>query len=586
MTFNPRLHLVDSFEEAGRFKRWFSERASRGTPLGVDTETGGLEWWKQPTRLVQVGDLEDGWAIPFEDGWPALVKEVLNGYDDSEVVMHNAKFDCHFLMNAGIHIPPHVLHDTMIMSHLIDPETSNSLKSVSAREVSPLAASAQSVLGDAMKEQKWGWDTVPTDFGPYWQYGALDPVLTAQVFSRYREKILRDFSQIYDIEMGVLQVLLGMERRGSLVDLDYCDTKLRQLQEYAADLEERALNEFGVKNVNSTDQLSRALQLSGVELTERTPSGRWSMGEDVLKKIEHPLAQIALNVRKSKKLAGSYFSNFLSMHNNGFLHAGIRQVGARTGRMSVTEPALQTLPRGPVVRNAFIPRSEENKLVLADFDQMELRVFAHFADEEGMIKAVHEGVDLHDYVCRILYDIPEEESVKGTKERDVTKGVNFAKVYVAGAQTFADTAGIPLDEAKGILARYDREFPRVRQFQQEVGRLAQTRAADAEDGRAYVTTPFGRRHPCDPNAAYKLVNYLVQGTCADILKVKLIELSNAGLDDFMLLPVHDEVVFDVPDAEVDDVRHTIEETMSENQRFRVPLSVGVDVVNRWGAKYE
>lgn len=571
------LHLVDSFAEAERFMRWLGERRD---VLAIDTETGGLEWWREPLRLVTIGDARDGWAIGWED-WAGLVKDAIQRYDDGPLVMHNMKFDTHFLEVNGVQVPRGRLEDTMLMAHLLDSTQSVALKSLSARLIDPRAGGNQQVLKEAMRQQGWTWATIPVDFETYWLYGALDAVLTARLYEQMKPQVDASFRGIYELELASTMVLTNMERRGLRIDREYVQRQLIAAEAWVEQTCAWVHQTYGVENVNSNPQLIRALQADGAPLTQRTEKGNLKLDEDVLHSLEHPLANAVVQIRKVAKVANSYFKNFLEMADGDVLHPSVHPVGARTGRMTVTGPALQTLPRGPVVRDAFIPR-DGSRLVLADFDQVEMRVFAHFAREQGMIEAIRSGVDLHTYVCRELYQIPADQTPPREK-RQITKNANFAKVYVAGVATFARTAGIPENDARAFLATYDGRFPGVRQFHAQVQQLAQERAAS--EGHAYVTTPFGRRHHADADKAYKLVNALIQGTCADLLKAKLVELDAAGFGDAMLLPIHDEVIFDIAAEDALEARGQIEHVMGERVRFAVPLSVHAEVVERWGDAY-
>ena len=575
-----QLHLVETFEDAQAFMRWLGERHTHDA-IAVDTETGGLEWWRQPLRLVQFGDMTHGWAMAWDD-WAGLVRQVMREYD-GHFILHNSKFDRHFFKQQGIDVQVSRVQDTMLMAHVINPVSSIGLKNLATRLIHPAAKEGERQMKQAMRSAGWKFDTVPITFGPYWQYGALDTVLTAHLYDKFVPQVRGSFSDIYDLELAVSDVLWRMEQNGARIDLGYVNKKHQEMDEYSKRLRAWAFEQYGVENATSNQQVIDRLLQDGVTLTKKTKKGNISLDKEVLESLHgvHPLADAVLNIRNTEKLANTYFKNFEEMADGEYLHPSIRQVGARTGRMSVSAPALQTLPRGSIVRDAFIPH-DDNSLLLIDYSQVEMRVFAHFANEQGMIDAIRNGVDLHTFVCRELYDIPEDQEPPREK-RQITKNANFAKVYVAGVNTFAKTAGIEVGEAKKFLDMYDERFPGVRRFHQTVEDTAMTRYT--KEGAAYITTPYGRRHPCDPDKLYKLVNYLIQGTCADLLKDKLVQLDAAGLGEYMILPVHDEVIFDVPTAEVEEVKKTAEEIMHEEEKFSVPLGVDGKIVRRWGDAY-
>jgi DNA polymerase-1 len=227
------------------------------------------------------------------------------------------------------------------------------------------------------------------------------------------------------------------------------------------------------------------------------------------------------------------------------------------------------------VRKAFIP-SDGNKLVSIDYAQVEMRIFAHFAREEEMLHRIRQGTDLHTAVAQVIFNT--ETPTKA--ERRVTKNANFAKVYGAGAEKFALTAGIPVSEGIAFYEIYDATFPGVKAFQTQV--IDTARGRYVNEGRAYVRAPSGRLHLADTDALYKLCNYLIQGTAADVLKKKLVELDMAGFGDDMILPIHDEVLFDFPEYAIEDRTAYASGVMQDLDSFSVPLTVEAsDPMDRW-----
>lgn len=569
------LHRVSNFDDACEFMRWLGERHP-GDIVGVDTETGGLDFWRQPLRMVQFGDMAAGWAIPW-DQWSGLVHSALDRYD-GRTVMHNAKFDTTFLEVNGCAVDWRKVDDTRILAHLVDPVGRVGLKPLSERYVHPKASIGQHRLSEGMSAMKWTWATVPTDFEPYWAYGALDAVLTSHVWNALSPHLMK-FGGVYEMELAAQQVVMRMERRGCRIDLRYTFETGDRLETYVTDAKAWVQENYGV-SATSTTQVAKKLVADGVELYKLTEKGAYSLDKEVLAGLTHPLAEIVLKIRQAEKIAHTYFRNFTDMHDNGFLHPSVNVLGARTGRMSVQTPALQTLPRGRIVRDCFIPR-DDRVLVLADFDQIEYRLLAHFARETTMLDAIRSGRDLHTYTAQLVYGLGDVQPTR--EQRQIAKNAGFAKLYGAGVEKFAKTARVPFEVGRDFLERYDITYPGVRRFQKEVEAIANRRLS--EEGEAYVMSPFGRRHPADSDAHYKLVNYLIQGTAADVLKFKLLELDLAGLGDLMVLPVHDEIVFDVPTEDVPDVMHTVKTVMEEHKMFAVPLTVSVDRVLRWGEKY-
>ncbi|HEX5782580.1 MAG TPA: DNA polymerase [Solirubrobacteraceae bacterium] len=588
-----RLRLVETIDDLHELKRWMG---GRRTVLGVDTETGGLDWWREPLRTVQLGDADTGWCMDARL-WLGAARELIEAYE-GPVAFHNAKFDMHFLETNGVDVGRHRVHDTRVMAHLLDPTKSTALKAVSARLVHRAAAAGAAQLKRAMSDAKWTWRTVPVDFGPYWQYAALDPVLTARLYDLFRPQVGASFGEVYELEMACQLVLMGMERRGARVDRDYCAAMMDKLEAYLLEMRSWIKYEFGVENPGSDRQVIARLHADGLRWDKKTEKGNVACDREVLQSLPHPFAAAVIQFRDATKLLKTYLKNFYELADaDGLLHASINPLGARTGRMSISRPSMQNLPRSQHPRNAIVAR-EGNVLVLADYDQIEMRLLAHFAQEQAMIAAIrygdqmtaagHKGYDVHSMNARGIYGLGMDEPVPKQK-RQVTKNSGFAKIYGAGLAQFARTAAIPEPEAKAFLELYDQRFPGVTRFQHEVIQVAVGRARASQreggDGMAWVTAPCGRRHPCEVRKTYKLVNYLIQGTAADVFKRALVNVDYAGLADYLVLPVHDEAVADVPADEAEEYGRELVKAMENRDDFAVPLTVDLEQYPVWGHKY-
>jgi DNA polymerase-1 len=253
--------------------------------------------------------------------------------------------------------------------------------------------------------------------------------------------------------------------------------------------------------------------------------------------------------------------------------------------MSITNPAMQTLPKGPVVRDAFIARPGY-KLLSVDYEQIEARIFASEAEELPMIQAILDydagsGVDLHTFVARVVYGDPT--IIKSDPRRNLAKNTIFCTIYGGGAAKIAETAGVELEVAEAFLAKFLETFPGVRRFQKATESLGRQR--EKSEGVAYTHSVSGRYHSLLPDeGVYKLTNYRIQGSAADVLKERMVSLDNAGFGDYMLLPVHDEVVFEMPDEWALDAVPHIKTCMEDFESFAVPLLVSAsDPHPRWGA---
>lgn len=586
------VRLVKTYEDLQDFFTWLGEGRNF---LGVDIETTGLNVGQCYTRLVQFGDLRMGWALPFEF-WKGAIKQAIESYV-GKMVFHNALFDIKFLKAAGIVVPQRNVHDTMIMAHLINPARSVALKTLAVREVDRRSGFGQGELAAAFKGGNWFWDTVPYDHPAYWLYSAMDTVITAALAEKLWPQ-MGPHMEAYEIEMGCIHVLRDAELAGLQLD-----------GRYAAAATQKLVDELNVLmpqlpcNPNSEKGIVDFLIGRGCTLTVKTEKGNWSVDDKVLAYWGQyvPEAELLRKARKAIKLLSAYFSNFSvmgipqsdTMHSVAWdgkgsvhgamsfadrfdLHCNVRPVGAKTGRMSVTDPALQTLPRGCVVRDAFVPRAG-HQFLISDYSQMELRVMAHYAQETAMMEAFARGEDLHNFVARAAYG---DSFTK--QQRSIAKNAGFAKIYGAGVDKFALTCKISVPEAEAFLAKYDIAFPGVTRWQ--IATIEGVRR-NAENKIGSVTTRYGRRIPVPIGEAFKACNYLIQGSCAQVMKMKLIEMSNAGLHEFIRLPVHDEVICEVPDEFIEEARIIMDKTMPDLHSFQVPLDAEAEVFGRWGDKY-
>ncbi|MCI0545567.1 MAG: DNA polymerase, partial [Actinobacteria bacterium] len=479
--------LVTDWEDLSQFFSWFGTR--RGL-LGVDTETTGLEWWTpQFVRLLTVSDGDTSWAIPM-DRWRGVGDEVEKYH--GEIVMHNAKFDLHALGWRR------KVHDSMIAAHLVDPRPPHALKDLGVRHVEARANWYQRMLDADMKSYGWGWDTVPLNWPSYWEYGAYDPWLTVKLAERYLPMVRNN--PLYDLELEFMQVIRRVEERGMRVDRTYCQDQVLSAEYRCGEIYDECVRDwgFGEEGPGSNAQVVAALVRTGVHLRHRTPGGAMSVTEEILSEIDHPISKLVLEYRHLQKRRGSWFKPFLEFADGDILHPDIRTMGARTARLSVSRPAMQTLPRGPMVRDGVIAR-EGHSILLADYKQAELRVLAHYAQDENMIAAFLAGEDLH----QMLADA-------AGVDRQPAKNGWFSRVYGAGVPKFAETVGISEEAAAAIYKAIDDRFPGIRRFLREVESVAQDRLV--QDGEGWVNTLWGRYQPADVGYEYKLANYLIQST--------------------------------------------------------------------------
>lgn len=421
MLEDAELHLVETLDEAQAFLSWLGERRP---VLGLDTETTGLRpYATDHLRLVQFGDARTGWAVSYRN-WRGLIEQALGQYD-GPVALHNANFDLHFLAQAGLPLPPlHRLHDTMLMDHLLDPMRAHGLKAVGER-LWPGSGAGQFELDNDMRRNKWTWATVPENLRSYWVYSAWDPVLTARVAENLWPQIHeRGLVDQYHREMAVQDIAYRMERKGLLIDPAYTDGLRAEWSTEMHELEAE-LEALGVGNPSAARQVAQAMQLTeNWEPDDWTETGQPKMDEKVLKGIDSEISRRVLRFRRLRKWIGTYLETFLrDRDENDRLHPSIRTLRARTGRMSITGPPMQTLPSAKsgygyhIRRCIVVPPGKA--LWAIDYDIQELRLFAHYSGDPAYMEAFAGGRDLHSYIAQLVYQDPTIG--KGDQRREIAK---------------------------------------------------------------------------------------------------------------------------------------------------------------------
>jgi len=598
-----QLNLVDSVDKARDFLSWLGERRPHNA-IAIDTETGelpggvrdhALSPWHGQLRLVQVGDGKQGWAIPWKE-WSGVFYEAMSKFD-GPIVCHNIAFEARwFDIQSSWKLPWHRAHDTMIMAHIIDPLGSGALKRLAALHIDGRAVALQDSLDAELIKNGWTWGTVPTNFQPFWAYGALDTVLTMRLWEMFYEKCGPDgpYNKAYELEMATRRIVTRMEINGARVDLDYSRKKYQELTEYSESVKTWAKQTYNGVSISSNMQLVRLFENLGAEITELTPTGNKAVTKDQLKLLTitgsdevKKLAEITLKQRKADKLANTYFLNFIDENINGFVHPSVKTLGARTSRMSIQNPALQTLPKGDdTVRTAFIPKDEDHVIITSDLDQVEFRMFASLSDDPNLIslfnRADATGSDPFTEIGREIYNDPSMQ--RSDKRRNLIKGTVYGRLYGAGVAKQALTAGVAEGQMRTVSDSLDTRFPGMATFQKQIEDAGMRRLR--AEGQGYVYTWTGRRLPCDEDRVYSLLNYLIQGGAAEVFKSNLIKLDQADLTELLIVPVHDEIVLNSPRKDADEIKQLVKQCMTTTEGWAVPLTAGIDgPLENWGVKY-
>lgn len=588
------INLVDSIDKAWEMKRWASERRP---VMGLDTETSGLSPYAhdivtgRPPRLrtIQLGDFKAGWTVPW-DQWGGVAMELLNQYDGT-IAAHNWAFDCKWMTrHTDLKVPWDRIHDTMIMSNMIYPGKPAGLKDLSDKYVDSRASFGQEVLKRAFVDNGWTWDTVPIDYPTFWQYAAIDPIITCYIWEHLRAD--QAYPDSFDLEMSALRICVGMEDRGIPIDLDYVVQQKEALEEWADSTRKWATDNLGI-NIASTSQLSKYFLSLGAPVHAKTASGAPSMDKkalDLYALDSNPqvagTANLVIQLRKYEKIRSSYFDNFLRYSVDGLMHPSIKTMQAVTGRMSITNPAMQTLHKDDkLVRGSVRPR-EGHVLISSDLDQVEFRIFAHLSQDEQLIDtfltADRTGSDAFTEIGKQVYKDPSFD--KEDKRRRLVKGVVYGMLYGAGVKKMAETSGTPEQDMKEVHDALLKAYPGIKVYQDEAALEVEARAKASSDDFGFIETRVTKRRiPVEGEFAYRGVNYTIQSTAAEVFKRNLVKIDNAGLGEYMLIPVHDEIILSVPKEMAIEAKETLKELMTTTDGWSVPLTSGSDgPFDRWG----
>ena len=574
-----RLHLVSNLDELWACARWAGER--RDGPLFADTESAGLNPFHDRLRMVQLGDMRHGWAFP--PGWFGAGVELLMGYRGA-VGFHNSPYDQRVLaVHQGVMTDWARTEDTLLLGHIADSLRLAALKARTAQEVDPRAMEAEHLLKEGMKARHWTYDDVPDTWGPYWQYAALDPVLAAHLYATPAFTYARTtYREAYDLERATARICARMMMAGMRLDLPFIREKITEIQDYTYRAGTWLHGEFGIRNPGSNPQVIAAMQDRDIEPTVVTEKGNYSLNKEALHYYglafpqQRALFDAVRWCRKGNSMVNNYLGKFLSLASDDILHYNIHSCRARTTRMSITDPAMQTFDRDvPAIRGSYIPR-EGYALITIDADQIEARLTAHFANDPRMI-ADFRYADEHrlKFFIEMASRIYAERITKSDPRYTWTKNATYGQIYGAGLEKAAVTAGVPVAVMRPAYEGLSLMYPNVKRYMDFLIRNAKGRRPKVQtiDGRWLYTY---RGHE------YALLNTQIQANAAIILKRGIIDLDAGGLGEFLRLPVHDEVLMEAPIGMAADVLREAERILTDRESFKVPITWSGNILtDRW-----
>lgn len=570
------------------------------TLLSFDTETTGLDTLTAELVGMSFSIKEhEGYYVPVPADQKiareivAEFKEVFSKQENIKIAQ-NLKYDLSVLRRYGIEFKGKYF-DTMISHFLIRPEMRHSMNVLSETYLHYSPVSIETLIGKRGKDQLTMRDVPVEDVS---EYAAEDADITLQLYKVFEPKLKSSGTEklFYDVEMPLVPVLSAMEAEGITLDKNALNLLSDELAHDIIGVEKEIQDLAGEEfNISSPKQVGEILfnKLKITDKPSKTKTGQFSTGEDVLSKLEnkHPIVRKILDYRELVKLKNTYVDVLPTLVNpdTGRIHTSFNQIVAVTGRLSSDNPNLQNIPirteRGREIRKAFVPRSKEFLLLSADYSQIELRVIAELSKDKGMLSAFQSGEDIHAATAAKVYAVPMEEVTADMRRN--AKMVNFGIIYGISAFGLADRLNISRTEAKEIIDNYFIQYPGVREYMDM--------SIEKARKKGYVETIMGRRRYLrDINSANATVrgfaernaiNAPIQGSAADMIKIAMIRIADdiekKKLRSKMLLQVHDELIFDAHENEIEELKSLVLDRMKNAIPLNVPIEVGIGTGKNW-----
>ena len=585
-------------------KKWINQ-IKKEKLFSIDTETTSLEVMN--AKLVGISiSLKKGEAayIPVnhmgaaeneqinEDEVIDLFKPIL---EDGSItkIGQNIKYDAHIFLNLGIKMHG-INEDTMLMSYVINSNESHGMNKLSQKYLGHECISYESLVGSGVKQLSFDQININDAL----DYAAEDADVTFQLYHVLKDQLKKEkkLLAIYEkFEIPSMKTLIEIERNGVLIDANLLNQQSQKIGEELINIENKAFELAGQPfNLASPKQLREILfEKLQIKPLKKTPTGTPSTSEEVLQELakDYPLPKILLEYRTLAKLKSTYTDKLPLMINQstGRIHTSYNQAVAVTGRLASSDPNLQNIPikspEGRKIREAFIAKPDFS-ILSADYSQIELRILAHLSKDSGLIQAFKDNKDIHTITASEIFNTKIEKIT--SEQRRYAKIINFGLIYGMGAFVLAKNLNITRGDAQNYIQEYFNKYPTVLQYMEESKQFAR------EHG--YVETYFGRRlwlpEINSSNGLRKAgaeraaINAPMQGTAADLIKLAMIEVqqwihANSNLKGQMIMQVHDELVFEVPNTEVDIFIKEIPQIMQNVAKLDIPLTVEINAGKNW-----
>ena len=578
--------------------------ASRSKVIAIDTETTGLDYMDADLVGVSMAyEAGKAFYIPFghekqevSQLKEKVVLEKLKPFLEkaqNKIIGQNIKFDRNILARYGIKINS-IKNDTMMMSYVLDASaTRHNLDALSSYYLNHKTSTFEEVAGKGVKQITF--DKVPLDLAT--NYAAEDADITLRLYEVLEPKLdsIKPLKKLMeDIEIPLIEVLSDMEQNGTLLNSKILASQSKDLESRIKKLEKLAYEIAGEEfNLGSTKQLREIFfEKLNYRVIKKTPGGQPSTDEKVLQELseEYELPRILLEHRTLSKLKSTYTDKLPGQisSNTGKVHTSFHQAVTTTGRLSSSDPNLQNIPirteDGRRIRQAF-EATKGNKIISADYSQIELRVMAHLSKDKGLLEAFNQGEDIHAKTASEVFDVNLDEVTPDLRRN--AKAINFGLIYGISAFGLGKQLGINRNLAAEYMGMYFEKYPGVKAYMETT--------KDTARNAGYIETLFGRRlYLRDINASNAIrrqaservaINAPVQGSAADIMKIAMINahksLKESKLKAQLTLQVHDELIVDTPKKETDKVVELLTKSMQEAADLDVPLEIDIGIGNNW-----
>ena len=586
------------------FDRWLKQ-LDQAKLFAFDTETTSLNYCQAEIVGVSFA-VEEGIAayVPLAHDYPDAPvqlgrEKILNSLKpllenpDKYKLGQNLKYDANVLANYSIEMRG-IQHDTMLESYVYNSTaTKHNMDDLAKHYLGLETIHYEDIAGKGVKQILFS--EVPIEQAS--PYAAEDADITLRLHRTLSKKLSNHgaLKKLYqEIEIPLIPVLSRIERNGVLIDTAMLAQQSLELANHIIALEQHAHDLAGqVFNLGSPKQIQEILyEQQKLPVLKKTPKGQPSTAESVLQElaIDYPLPKLILDYRSMSKLKSTYTDKLPQQVNTktGRVHTSYHQAVTATGRLSSSDPNLQNIPirsaEGRKIRQAFIA-PDGHKLIAADYSQIELRIMAHLSSDEGLLTAFEKGIDIHSATAAEVFEVAVEQVT--TDLRRSAKAINFGLIYGMSAFGLAQQLGLSRSQAQSYIDLYFARYPGVKKYMDNI----RTQAKD----QGYVETLFGRRlylpEIKSRNAARRqyaertAINAPMQGTAADIIKIAMINtdkwLSDNNSEIKMIMQVHDELVFEVAEHQVESFSHSIREIMCSAAQLDVPLIVDIGVGDNW-----